>query len=45
MLTALSEFGNKEIIKLLNIILVTGKIPADLKRSEHISLPRKNGCS
>ena len=32
MLTALGEFGIKEITKLLNIIHVTGEIPTDLKK-------------
>ena len=32
MLTALGEFGFKEITKLLNIIHVTGEIPTDLKK-------------
>ena len=43
MLTALSEFGIKEITKLLNIIHDTGEIPTDLKKSLHITIPKTKG--
>ena len=43
MLTALGEFGIKEITKLLNIIHVTGEIPTDLKKSVYIAIPKKIG--
>ena len=38
MLTALGEFGIKEITKLLNIIHATGEIPIDLKKSVYIAI-------
>ena len=40
-LTALGEYVNKEITKLLNIIHVTGDIPTDLKKSVYIAIPKK----
>ena len=41
MLTALSEFGIKELTKLLNIIHDTDEIPTDLKKSVYIAIPKK----
>ena len=38
MLTALGEFGIKEITKLLDIILDTSEIPTDLKKSVYIAI-------
>ena len=44
MLTALGEFGIKEITKLLNIIHPdTGEITTDLKKSMYIAIPKKPG--
>ncbi|GFO00874.1 RNA-directed DNA polymerase from mobile element jockey-like [Plakobranchus ocellatus] len=43
MLTALGEFGIKEVIKLLNTIHATGEIPTNLKKSVYIALPKKLG--
>lgn len=43
MLTALGEFGIKEVTKLLNTIHATGEIPTDLKKSVYIALPQKPG--
>ncbi|GFN96626.1 hypothetical protein PoB_002313200 [Plakobranchus ocellatus] len=40
---ALGEFGIKEVIKLLNTIHATGKIPTDFKKSMYIALPKKPG--
>ncbi|GFN73579.1 endonuclease-reverse transcriptase [Plakobranchus ocellatus] len=37
MLTALDEFGIKEVTKLLNVIYAKGKIPTDLKKSVYIA--------
>ena len=39
MLTALGEFGIKEITNLLNIIHDTGEIPTDFKKSVNIAIP------
>ena len=39
MLTALGEFGIKEITKLLNIIHDTGESPTDLRNSMYIEIP------
>ena len=41
MLTALGEFGIKEITNLLNIIHDTGEIPTDFKKSVKIAIPTK----
>ena len=43
MLTALGQFGMKEITKLLNFIHVTGEIPTDLKKSVYIAIPKRIG--
>ena len=43
MLTALGEFGIKEITKLVNIIHDAGEIPTDLKKSVYIAIPQKIG--
>ena len=43
MLSALGEFGIKEITKLLNIIHDTGEIPTDQKKSVYIAIPKKIG--
>ena len=43
MITALEEFGIKEVTKLLNTIHATGEIPTDLKKSVYIALPKKTG--
>ena len=40
-LTALGEFGIKEITKLLKIIHDTCEIPTDLKKLVYIAIPKK----
>ena len=43
MITALNEIGIKEVTKLLNLIYTTGEIPADMKKSVYIAIPKKQG--
>ena len=45
MLTALGEFGIKEITKLLNIIHDTGEISKDLKNQCTLQYPNKKGTA
>ena len=43
MIAALNEIGIKEVTEFLNIIYAAGKIPADMKKSVYIAIPKKQG--